>query len=83
MLCMNTPKPLSLVSDTQHNAPARLLRPSIVAARIGLSIPTIWRLRRAGDFPTPIRISKGAIGFLETDIDQWIADRANRQPARG
>ena len=56
--------------------PLQVLRYPTVVDRTGLSSVSIWRLRKKGTFPEPIRLSPGAIGWLESDIDQWIADRA-------
>jgi len=78
MVFMKMPQPLTLVTVPDKHTPTRLLRPSTVAERIGLSIPTIWRLRRRGDFPAPVRVSAGAIAFIESDIEKWIADRSAR-----
>ena len=46
-----------------------------VAAMISLSAVTIWRMRRHGDFPAPIRLSPGRIGFLEADVTKWLEAR--------
>lgn len=55
---------------------ARVLRPRVVCERTGLSRTTIWRLVRRGEFPTPRRLSANAIGWIESEIDAWIATRA-------
>ena len=75
---MKTKTPVTVLTVPDSHTPTRLLRPSAVAARIGLSIPTIWRLRRRGDFPAPIQLSVGAIAFREQDVERWIAARAAR-----
>jgi prophage regulatory protein len=54
----------------------RVLRLTEVVQRIGLSRATIWRLRREQDFPQALVLSRRAIGFLEHDIEQWIARKA-------
>lgn len=36
---------------------------------------TIWRLEKAGLFPQRRRISAGAVGWLKSEIDTWIANR--------
>ncbi len=41
----------------------RILRPRELAERIGLSLTTLWRLRRRGDLPEPLRLSPGL--FIE------------------
>jgi len=54
----------------------RIIRPRELAERIGLSLATIWRLRRRGDLPEPIRLSPGCVGWRTSDIDAWLANRA-------
>jgi prophage regulatory protein len=53
----------------------RLLRFPEVRARVGLSRSTIRRLERAGSFPKHHRLSPGAVGWPEEDINNWIANR--------
>ncbi len=56
--------------------PTRLIRKPAVIERVALSDTTIWRLERAGKFPHSIRISPGAVAWRESDIEQWITERA-------
>jgi len=42
----------------------------------GLSRTTRWRLERAGQFPQRRPISPGCVGWLLSEIDDWIAARA-------
>ena len=55
---------------------SRLLRLQVVAARVGLSATTIWRQRRRGQFPDPVRISPGCVAWREADVESWIASRS-------
>ncbi|HCE92405.1 MAG TPA: transcriptional regulator [Acidovorax sp.] len=41
----------------------------------GLSRSTIYRLVEAGRFPKPIKISAKAVGWISTDLDEWLANR--------
>lgn len=54
----------------------RLLRFSEVQAKVGLSRTTLWRLERENQFPKRKRIGKNSVGWLESEIDEWIASRA-------
>ena len=54
----------------------RILRPRELADRVGLSLATLWRLRRRGDLPEPIRLSPGCVGWRTSDIEAWLAARA-------
>lgn len=57
-------------------APGRqILRVADLVALLNLSRTTIWRMRRAGLFPQPIRLSANAIGWPAHVIDEWIAQR--------
>jgi len=57
-------------------APNRILRKPAVVERVGLSGTTIWRLVRANNFPAPLKLSANAIGWIEADVEEWIAQRA-------
>jgi prophage regulatory protein len=50
----------------------RTLRIWQVVDKVGLSAPTIWRLCSSGEFPKPIKISKGCTGWLEHEIDEML-----------
>jgi prophage regulatory protein len=59
----------------------RTLRIRQVKAKTGLSEPTIWRRSASGEFPKPIKISKGCTVWLEHEIDELIdAKAAERAP---
>lgn len=39
------------------------------------------RLIRAGKFPKPVKLGLGTNGWVEAEIDQWIADRIAERDA--
>lgn len=48
----------------------------------GISRTTAWRLQNIGDFPRPVMLSPGRVGWRESDIRAWRASRVPRgQPA--
>ena len=51
----------------------RVLREPEVEHRTGLSRSTRWRMERTGKFPRRKPISANAVGWLESEIDAWIA----------
>jgi prophage regulatory protein len=53
----------------------RILRPREVTEVTGLSRTTIWRGVNAGIFPKPVRLTPSTIGWCQTDIAQWQAER--------
>ena len=56
----------------------KMLRPSEVTARTGLSRTTIWRHVRAGTFPAPFVLGKASIGWPESAITAWLDSRPRR-----
>ena len=35
----------------------------------------VWREERAGRFPRHIRLGRNSIGWVEREIDEWLAER--------
>ncbi len=59
-----------------------VLRLPAVKARIGLSRSSIYAAIAAGKFPRPIQLGDRAIGWLEADIEAWVATRIAQAPRR-
>ena len=53
----------------------KLLRHKAVIEATGLSRMTIWRLERARQFPQRRRLGPSAVGWVQAEIDEWIASR--------
>jgi len=47
----------------------------------GISRTTAWRLQNAGDFPRPVVISRGRVGWRESDVAAWKAALTPRHAA--
>lgn len=48
-----------------------------VEKRVRLSKPTIYKLIRAGQFPRQLRLCANKVAWLEREIDDWVAARAD------
>jgi prophage regulatory protein len=51
------------------------LRRKQVETRTGLSRSTIYQYIKDGDFPKPVPLGPRAVGWLESDVSDWIAAR--------
>ena len=61
-----------------------ILRLPTVRARTGLSRSTIYLRIAEGDFPRPIQLGVRAVGWLESEIDDWLDQQIkNRAEATG
>lgn len=56
----------------------RLLAWPRVREITGLSRTTAWRMQKAGDFPPPVQVSAGRVGWWQSDLDRWKASRVPR-----
>jgi prophage regulatory protein len=59
----------------------RFLRRPEVETKTGLSTSAIYEKMVAAEFPKPIPIAKRSVGWLESEVDQWIDARV--RDARG
>ena len=50
-----------------------ILRLPIVKARTGLSRSTIYLKISQGTFPKPVSLGARAVGWLENQVDEWLA----------
>jgi prophage regulatory protein len=48
---------------------------ALKAKGITFSKMHIWRLEKAGKFPVHVQVSAQRIAWVESEIDDWIADR--------
>lgn len=53
----------------------RMLRLPAVMERVGLGRDSIYRKAKAGLFPRPIKISEHASGWVESEIEEYLAKR--------
>ncbi len=54
-----------------------MLRPKDVAARVGLSVQTLYRLVKQGEFPPWVKLSKRSSGWRASDVEAWLASRTS------
>ncbi len=62
------------MSETSTHS-LQILRRREVQAQTGLSRSTIYERIREKTFPLPISLGAKSVGWIKSEIDQWIADR--------
>ena len=64
------------------NKSDRVLRKPEVLNLTGVSHPTIWRWEKDGLFPKRIALGPNSCGWLESEVQKWLDDKAKeRTPA--
>ncbi len=62
----------------------KILRRPVVEDLTGLSRSTIYLRIQEGTFPRPINLGARAVGWLENEIEAWLASRIeNRDSDQG
>jgi predicted DNA-binding transcriptional regulator AlpA len=56
-----------------HMLNQKVLRPPEAGKYLGLSASTLAKQRLRGDGPKFVRLSPRAIGYLQADLDAWLA----------
>lgn len=62
-------------NNTTQSRKVQILRRPEVEAFSGLSCSTIYRLMEKGEFPRPVRLSANSVGWLESDLNNWLEQR--------
>lgn len=61
---------------------SQIIRLPKVKSKVDFSRATIYRLIKLGLFPKPLNIGPRAVGWLESDIENWIAEQASQRHAQ-
>jgi prophage regulatory protein len=59
-----------------------ILRLPAVKAAIGLSRGTIYLRIAEGTFPRPVSLGARAVGWLQSDIEEWLRQRIELNETR-
>jgi predicted DNA-binding transcriptional regulator AlpA len=59
--------------------PDRLLTEKDLAAWLGLSLPTLQRMRSRGSGPSFVQLSMRRVGYRRPDVEVWLAARTTRR----
>ena len=59
-----------------------ILRLPAVKARTGLSRSTIYQRVSDRTFPSPVNLGARAVGWLEAEIDAWLAAQIERSRSK-
>lgn len=66
---------MAIPVSPENTPPVVILRRPVVEQRTGLSRSAIYDRIRAGTFPKPISLDGSAVGWIESEINDWINAR--------
>ena len=67
---------LTLTLGLKNTGRFRFLREREVIDRVGVAWITILRWEKEGTFPPRRKIGKRAVAWVESEIDEWCANKA-------
>jgi prophage regulatory protein len=62
--------------------PTRILRLPEVISRVGLKRASIYQYISIGAFPRSVSLGPRAVGWIEREIDVWLAERIQMRQKR-
>ncbi len=66
---------MTKVIELEGTVGVRILRLPEVQRRTGLSRSTIYVRLDQGRFPKPVSLGARAVGWIESEVDEWIRER--------
>jgi len=69
------------IKNSQITAPV-IIRAAKVRQKTGLAISSIYALMAQGKFPASVQLSLKSVGWVDSEIDEWIAERINNRNAK-
>ena len=58
----------------------QIIRPKELAELLSISTVTLWRMEKRGELPKRKQISSRTVGWLESDIKEWLDNRPDADP---
>lgn len=59
----------------QRDIKNKIIRPGELAEMLSVSTVTVWRMEKKGELPSRFKISNRAVGWLRSDIEEWLAEK--------
>jgi len=53
-----------------------IVRPKNIKDAVGISYTTVWRMEKTGQFPKRRKLTGGAVGWLQSELNAWLESRA-------
>lgn len=64
-----------MTTSKNNQVEPRLIRRKEVQTKTGLGASSIYAMMKSGEFPQCLNLSERRVAWVESDINQWIANR--------
>ena len=55
-----------------------LRQSQLIPAILPVSVSTLWRMVKRGDFPVPHKISQRVTAWCKDDVQRWLDDKSGK-----
>jgi prophage regulatory protein len=63
------------VTKDRSQTESKIIRPKELANMLSISISTLYKMQYDGQLPAKVKISSHAVGWLRSDIGEWLIRR--------
>lgn len=60
----------------------KFLNSAEVTQKTTLSRVQVWRMVRKNEFPSPVEITEGRVGWVQEEVEEWMRGRAAARGAK-
>jgi len=62
-------------TEDEIDPESKIVRPKELANMLSISISTLYKMQNDGQLPDKVKISSHAVGWLRSDIEEWLGKR--------
>jgi len=70
-----------MITSKNQQTEQRLIRRKEVQTKTGLGASSIYAMMKNGEFPQCLNLSERRVAWIESEVDQWIANRIAQHKA--
>jgi len=70
-----------MTTSKNQQTEQRLIRRKEVQTKTGLGASSIYAMMKNGEFPQCLNLSERRVAWIESEVDQWIANRIAQHKA--
>lgn len=70
-----------MTTSKNQQTEQRLIRRKEVQTKTGLGASSIYAMMKNGQFPQCLNLSERRVAWIESEVDQWIANRIAQHKA--
>ena len=63
------------ITKDRSKPESKIIRPKELANMLSINISTLYKMQSDGQLPAKVKVSSHAVGWLRSDIEEWLSQR--------